>query len=108
MTFAVGALVHVRDREWVVLPEFSDDLLVLRPLGGSENETTGIYLPLGPIRSARFALPDPGRSGDYHSCNLPRNALRLGFRSSAGPFRSFGRGWRWSPGPISSRRCSWP
>ena len=89
--FAVGALVHARAREWVVLPESTDDLLVLRPLGGSEDETAGIYLPLEPVRSARFALPDPGLPGDYHSCNLLRNALRLGFRSSAGPFRSFGR-----------------
>ncbi len=89
--FAVGALVHARDREWVVLPESTEDLLVLRPLGGAEDETAGIYLPLEPVRAARFELPDPDRPGDYHSCNLLRNALRLGFRSSAGPFRSFGR-----------------
>ena len=29
--------------------------------------------------------------GDYRSCRLLRDAVRLGFRSSAGPFRSFGR-----------------
>ncbi len=33
MTFAVGSLVKARDREWVVLPESTDDLLVLRPAG---------------------------------------------------------------------------
>ncbi len=41
--FAVGSLVKARDREWVVLPESEEDLLVLRPLGGTEDEVTGIY-----------------------------------------------------------------
>jgi len=91
MTFAVGSLVKARGREWVVLPESETDLLVLRPLGGSEDDITGIYLPLEPVEQACFDLPDPGAPGDYYSCNLLRNAVRLGFRSSAGPFRSFGR-----------------
>jgi hypothetical protein len=30
MTFAVGSLVKARGREWVVLPESADDLLVVR------------------------------------------------------------------------------
>ena len=89
MSFAVGSLVKARDREWVVLPESTDDLLVLRPLGGTEDETTGIYLPLERVEPARFNLPDPTRVGDFASCRLLRDAVRLGFRSSAGPFRSF-------------------
>lgn len=90
-TFAVGALVRARGREWVVLPESTDDLLVLRPLGGTDDEITGVYLPLEPVELARFALPDPARHGDARSCRLLRDAVRLGFRSSAGPFRSFAR-----------------
>jgi len=74
-----------------VLPESEEDLLLLRPLGGTEDEVTGIYLPLERIEPARFDLPDPNRNGDYRSCRLLRDAVRLGFRSSAGPFRSFGR-----------------
>jgi superfamily II DNA or RNA helicase len=89
MTFAVGSLVRARGREWVVLPQSDSDLLMLRPLGGSEEEVTGIYVPLEPVEHARFALPDPARLGDFRSCRLLRDALRLGFRSSAGPFRSF-------------------
>ena len=89
MTFAVGSLVRARGREWVVLPQSEPDLLMLRPLGGSEEEVTGIYIPLEPVEHARFALPDPARLGDFRSCRLLRDALRLGFRSSAGPFRSF-------------------
>src|SRR5690606_28022256 len=34
---------------------------------------------------------DPSRPGDFVSARLLRDAVRLGFRSSAGPFRSFGR-----------------
>ena len=89
MTFAVGSLVRARGREWVVLPQSEQDLLMLRPLGGSQEEVTGIYVPLEPVEHARFDLPDPARLGDFRSCRLLRDALRLGFRSSAGPFRSF-------------------
>ena len=34
MKFSPGTLVRARGREWVVLPEIEDDLLLLRPLGG--------------------------------------------------------------------------
>ncbi len=91
MSFASGSLVRARGREWVVLPESSDDLLILRPLGGTEDEVTGILPSLEKIESAHFDLPDPTKPGDYRSCRLLRDAVRLGFRSSAGPFRSFGR-----------------
>ncbi|MBE0448017.1 MAG: DEAD/DEAH box helicase [Actinobacteria bacterium] len=91
MSFAVGSLVKARGREWVVLPESDSDLLMLRPLGGTEDEVTGIYIPLETVEPAQFDLPDPSQIGDYRSCRLLRDALRLGFRSSAGPFRSFAR-----------------
>lgn len=91
MTFAIGSLVRARGREWVVLPESTDDWLVLRPLGGADDEVAGIYLPLEAVEPAQFALPDPTRPGDYRSARLLRDAVRLGFRSSAGPFRSFAR-----------------
>ncbi|HPH95533.1 MAG TPA: DEAD/DEAH box helicase, partial [Anaerolineaceae bacterium] len=91
MTYTVGSLVKARGREWVVLPESKDDLLVLRPLGGSEDEVTGIYIPLEKVESATFDLPDATQIGDYRSARLLRDAVRLGFRSSAGPFRSFAR-----------------
>lgn len=89
MSFAVGSLVKARGREWVVLPESEGEMLIVRPLGGSSDETTGICLPLEKVEAATFDLPDPSYVGDYRSCRLLRDALRLGFRSSAGPFRSF-------------------
>jgi superfamily II DNA or RNA helicase len=91
MTFAVGSLVKARGREWVVLPESNGQMLVVRPLGGSDQEIAGIYLPLEKVEQARFDLPDPSLTGDYLSARLLRDAVRLGFRSSAGPFRSFAR-----------------
>ena len=74
-----------------MLPESEEDLLVLRPLGGTDDEIAGIYLPLEKVEPASFALPDPTQIGDYRSARLLRDAVRLGFRSSAGPFRSFAR-----------------
>ena len=93
MTYAVGSLVKARGREWIVLPESNDDLLVLRPLGGTDREVAGIYLPLegGGVESAAFDLPDPAQPGDYLSCRLLRDAVRLSFRSGAGPFRAAAR-----------------
>ncbi len=90
--FKPGDLVKVRSREWVVLPETRDDLLRLRPLGGSETDASLIYLPLEPEKptSATFDLPDPNRSGPQEAGLLLRDALRLKLRAGAGPFRSFG------------------
>lgn len=90
MSFAVGTLVKARGREWVVLPDSEEDFLILRPLGGTDDEITGISLDIENVESASFALPDPAKLGDHRSCRLMRDAVRLGFRSSAGPFRSFG------------------
>lgn len=91
MSYSVGSLVKSRNREWIVLPESTDELLILRPLGGTEDEITGVYLPLENVESAQFELPNSNQLGDYRSCRLLREAVRLSFRSSAGPFRSFGR-----------------
>ncbi len=89
--YVVGSLVKARGREWVVLPDSTDELLMLRPLGGTDDEVTGIYVPLELVAPAQFDLPNPAQVGDYRSSRLLRDAVRLGFRSSAGPFRSFGR-----------------
>jgi superfamily II DNA or RNA helicase len=91
VSFQVGALVRAREREWVVLPDSTDELLLLRPLGGSDEEVAGVLTSLERVEHARFAPPDPDHPGDHRSARLLRDALRLGFRQSAGPFRSFGR-----------------
>lgn len=90
MSYAIGSLVRARDRDWVVLPETTDDLVRVRPLGGTEAEIIGILPELEDIGPATFAPPTLADRGDFRSARLLRDALRLGFRSSAGPFRSFG------------------
>ncbi len=91
--FTVGSLVHCRGREWVVVPSNDDRLVRLRPLTGSEEETCGIYLPLGmdTLEPATFPSPGVDEAGDFASCKLLWDAARLSLRNGAGPFRSMGR-----------------
>jgi len=91
MTFASGSLVRARGREWVVLPESEGDFLIVRPLGGTLQETAGIHTALEKVEPAAFRMPGVEDLGSHVSCSLLRDAVRFGFRSSAGPFRSFGR-----------------
>ncbi|EIV91779.1 helicase-related protein [Frankia sp. QA3] len=86
--FAVGSLVRARGREWVVLPGGGPGLLLLRPLGGTDEEIAGVLPAVEPVESATFAPPDAADLGDAASARLLRSALRLGFRSSGGPLRS--------------------
>jgi superfamily II DNA or RNA helicase len=90
-TFEVGALVEARGREWVILPQSQPGFLVLRPLGGGDDEVAGVFPSLEQVNQARFQAPDPGDLGTATSAGLLRTALRIGFRASAGPFRSLAR-----------------
>jgi SNF2 family DNA or RNA helicase len=90
---SVGSLVHVRGRDWVVLPSTDPDVLRLRPLTGTEQDVTGIFLPLEGrfVRPAHFLPPDPAKAGDATGGLLLRDAARLAIRNGAAPFRSLGR-----------------
>lgn len=87
-TFTPGSLVSARGRDWVVLPESADDMLVLRPLGGGDDDVAAVFPAFEDIRGAEFAHPSPDDLGDALAAGLLRSALRIGFRSGAGPFRS--------------------
>ncbi|MEY3276043.1 MAG: hypothetical protein RL153_1309, partial [Verrucomicrobiota bacterium] len=89
--FTPGTLVHARGREWVVLPESTGDLLLARPVGGLDEEITGLIPSVEPVASARFSLPARADLGDFQAGSLLREAARLSTRAAAGPFRSFGR-----------------
>ena len=89
--FTSGALVNARGREWVVLPESTADLLMLRPVGGLDEEVTGVLPTIEPVESATFRLPGREDLGDFTSGRLLRDAARLSTRAASGPFRSFGR-----------------
>jgi superfamily II DNA or RNA helicase len=86
-----GTLIHARGREWVVLPESTDDLLLARPIGGLDEEVAGILPAIEPVTSTTFPLPSADDIGDFRSGRLLRDAARLSTRSASGPFRSFGR-----------------
>ena len=90
--FAPGTLVSARGREWVVLPQSRGDVLRLRPLGGSADDATCLYVPMEetPPEPARFPAPDPTRTGNSESALLLQDALRMALRAGAGPFRGFG------------------
>jgi superfamily II DNA or RNA helicase len=90
-----GELIHYRHRDWMVLPSESPDLLRIKPIGGSEEEETAVFLPLmmphEEIKSANFPEPDPSQVGSFETARLLYNAFRLSFRNAAGPFRCMGK-----------------
>lgn len=87
-TYTAGSLVTARGREWVVLPESASGMLVLRPLGGGEDDIAAVFPSFEDVRPAQFAAPSPSDLGDQRAAGLLRTALRIGFRSGAGPFRA--------------------
>ena len=98
MEYKTGTLVEFRDRPWVVQQSRDNDLMTIKPLGGTDAETVTLYLPLYEgkldIRSYHFRSPsadDVGRNSYQASARILYNACRLSFRDIAGPFRCLGR-----------------
>lgn len=100
MSVTPGSLVRYREREWVVLPSEEEDIIILRPIGGSARETTGVLKPLADrmaaslpferIEPATFPLPDPESAQDHAAVRLLQQSARLLLRDGAAPFRSLG------------------
>ena len=90
-----GMLVTFRERDWVVMPSDNSELLLLKPLGGSEEEMTGVFKPLhiphDAISIANFPLPVKEDIGELGRAEILYNAARLSFRNGAGPFRSLAK-----------------
>tara|TARA_R100000027_G_scaffold64353_1_gene57749 strand:+ start:9121 stop:12000 length:2880 start_codon:yes stop_codon:yes gene_type:complete len=86
-----GTLVALRGRDWVVQASPDPDLLLLQPLGGSEEEATGIFLPAADPSDrpapAEFPRPTVDDLGNFAHSRILYNAARLSFRNGAGPFR---------------------
>lgn len=93
--FKPGSLVTLRNRPWVVLPSDDKELLLIKPLGGSDDEITGIFAPIAGLHekpvSYDFIKPSEHDLGDFSSARLLYNASRLSFRNAAGPFRCLGK-----------------
>jgi superfamily II DNA or RNA helicase len=90
--YSPGNLVRARDREWVVQPGSSTQILRLRPLGGSDEDLVTLLPDLEPHppEPATFPWPNPERHGSHDAALLLKDALQLKLRAGAGPFRSFG------------------
>ncbi|MCS6805471.1 MAG: DEAD/DEAH box helicase [Blastocatellia bacterium] len=96
-----GAIVHFRNRDWVLLPSEEQDVLLVRPLTGLEDDVVKIHnglanlvgyeLPFEHVKSASFPLPTLDDISDAVSAHLLWQAARLTLREGATPFRSLGR-----------------
>ncbi|WP_034541831.1 helicase-related protein [Phocaeicola paurosaccharolyticus] len=99
MEFKTGTLVEFRSRPWVIQQSTDKDLLVIKPLGGTDAETIGLYKPLygdelEEISSYNFRKPSSQDVGKYSYPGAARilyNACRLSFRDIAGPFQCLGK-----------------
>ncbi|MFW6156133.1 MAG: DEAD/DEAH box helicase, partial [Armatimonadota bacterium] len=74
-----------------MLPGSGEEVLYVRPLGGSAAEQAAILTELEPVSEARFDPPGPEDVGDYRSAQLLRDATVLGSRNSAAAIRCFSR-----------------
>lgn len=90
-----GTLVNYRGRDWIVMPSDDQEVLNIKPLGGSDHEITGVYLPLKidgqKITNTEIKYPLNKDIGDFESAKLLFHASRLSFRNAAGPFRCIGK-----------------
>jgi superfamily II DNA or RNA helicase len=95
ITHQPGTLVRYRNRDWMVIPSDDLDLLKIKPLGGSEEEITAVYLPMAigneSIVSTHFEEPSTSDLGDFETAKILYNASRLSLRNAAGPFRCMGK-----------------
>lgn len=89
--YPAGSLVNARGRDWLVLPGSPKGTLLVRPLGGHEHETTVLLPEIDDFAAATFEPPTVDDRGNAGRARLLRDALRLSFRASGGPFRSFAR-----------------
>jgi superfamily II DNA or RNA helicase len=90
-----GKLVTFRDRDWIVMPSADPELLMLKPIGGSDDEIAGVFLPLqmpgDDIGESRFPEPSVQDLDDFQSAKMLFDATRLLFRNASGPFRCMGK-----------------
>ncbi|GBD26184.1 RNA polymerase-associated protein RapA [bacterium HR30] len=96
-----GSIVRCRNRDWILLPEETDDIWALRPLTGTDDDIVkvrkslanlvGSDLPFERVVPASFPLPTVEDVSDAAGAHLLWQAARLTLREGATPFRSLGR-----------------
>lgn len=90
-----GTLVKFRGRRCVVQPSQDPELILLKPLGGSDEETIAVFEPVlsghEKIEADQFELPSANDLDSFLTAKLLYDAARLSFRQVSGPFRCMGK-----------------
>ena len=90
-----GTLVKFRGRRCVVQPSADKEILLLKPLGGMDDETMAVFLPVlqshEKIELDKFELPDITDLDNFLTAKLLYDGARLSFRQVSGPFRAMGK-----------------
>jgi SNF2 family DNA or RNA helicase len=92
---SAGKLVKFRGRRCVVQPSNDREIILLKPLGGSDDETITIFTPVlqpfDKLEDDQFELPDKSDLDSFLTAKLLYDAARLSFRQVSGPFRCMGK-----------------
>jgi superfamily II DNA or RNA helicase len=90
-----GTLVKFRGRRCVVQPSNDAELILLKPLGGSDEETMAVFEPIlrhnETIEVDKFEYPSVKDLDSFLTARLLYDAARLSFRQVSGPFRCMGK-----------------
>lgn len=90
-----GKLVKFRGRRCVVQPSSDNEIILLKPLGGSDDEMISIFEPIlqafDKLEEDQFELPGKSDLDSFLTAKLLYDAARLSFRQVSGPFRCMGK-----------------
>lgn len=90
-----GKLVKFRGRRCVVQPSSDSEVILLKPLGGSDDEMISVFEPVlqsfDKIENDYFELPAKTDLDSFLTAKLLYDAARLSFRQVSGPFRCMGK-----------------
>ena len=90
-----GKLVKFRGRRCVVQPSSDSEIILLKPLGGSDDEMISLFEPVlqpfDKIEDDHFELPAKTDLDSFLTAKLLYDAARLSFRQVSGPFRCMGK-----------------
>lgn len=90
-----GKLVKFRGRRCVVQPSSDNEIILLKPLGGSDDEMISVFDPVlqsfDKIEDDHFELPAKADLDSFLTAKLLYDAARLSFRQVSGPFRCMGK-----------------
>lgn len=90
-----GKLVKFRGRRCVVQPSSDSEVILLKPLGGSDDEIISVFEPVlqsfDKIEDDHFELPAKNDLDSFLTAKLLYDAARLSFRQVSGPFRCMGK-----------------